>query len=197
MDPRNNLQNPFIRPLSQPSARDPRQAPIPPPPYTLQTPAHRLPPSLNNDPFLPRRSERDESRQEPPKPSSQGPYTIGSYAASLPREGLGTAMEIRDRSLDNNHGAPWISRVADGRADRYRHHATDGQSQLFTQTWCGFHSFIMFCCILNVHLIGRLGINVSLLIPSRLVRYDLSLLCYLRPCLFCFWDQPSELMICA
>ena len=136
MDPRNNLQNPFIRPLSQPGARDPRQAPIPPPPYTLQTPTHRLQPSLNNDPFLPRRNERDESRQEPPKSSPQGPYTIGSYATRLPREGLGTAMEIRDRSLDNSHGASWMSRVADGRTDRYRHHPTDGKFQLSAPSRC-------------------------------------------------------------
>ncbi len=130
MDSRNNLQNPFIRPLSQSSARDPRQAPIPPPPFTLQAPAHHLQPSLNNDPFLPRRSERDEPRQEPRKPSSQGPYTIGSYAASLSREALATPMEIRDRSQENSHGGPWMPRVGDGRPDRYRHHATEGRLQL-------------------------------------------------------------------
>ncbi|KAF6230522.1 hypothetical protein HO133_004866 [Letharia lupina] len=128
MDPRNNLQNPFARPLSQSSARDPRQAPIPPPPYTLQAPAHRLQPSLNNDPFLPRRNERDESRPEPPKSLSQGPFTIGSYAAGLPRDALGMAMEIRDRPQENNHSGSWVPRVGDGRADRYRHHASERSS---------------------------------------------------------------------
>lgn len=127
MDSRNNLQNSFTRPLSQPHARDPRQAPIPPPPYTLQTPTHRLQPSLNNDPFLPRRNDRDESRREPPMPSSQGPYSLGSYPANLPRDGLRTPMEIRDRPQENSHAASWMPRLADGRTDRYRHHATEGK----------------------------------------------------------------------
>ena len=134
MDSRNNnLHNPFARPLSQSSARDPRQAPIPPPPYTLQAPAHRLQPSLNNDPFLPRRNERDESRQEPPKPLSQGPFTIGSYAATLSRDGLGTGMETRERTKENSHSGSWMPRLGDGRADRYRHHAAEGKLQLYSR----------------------------------------------------------------
>lgn len=131
MDSHNNLQNPFARPLSQSSARDPRQAPIPPPPYTLQAPAHRLQPSLNNDPFLPRRSERDDTRQEPPRPLSQAPFALGSYpATSLSREGSGTTMEIRDRPQENSHSAPWMQRIGDGRADRYRHHVLEGKLYL-------------------------------------------------------------------
>ena len=129
MDSRNSLQHHFPPPLTQSSVRDPRQAPIPPPPYTLQAPAHRLQPSLNNDPFLPRRNERDESRQEPPKPSPQGPYTLGSYAASLSRESLAAPMEMRDRPQETSHTAPWMPRVADGRAERYRHHSTEGEPQ--------------------------------------------------------------------
>ena len=127
MDSRNNLQHPFPPPLSQSSVRDPRQAPIPPPPYTLQAPAHRLPPSLNNDPFLPRRNERDESRPEPPKPLPQ--YPLGSYAAGLSRESLAAPMEMRDRPQETSHTAPWMPRVADGRAERYRHHSTEGEPQ--------------------------------------------------------------------
>ena len=152
MDPRNNLQYPFARPLSQPNARDPRQAPIPPPPYTLQAHPHRLPPSLNNDPFLPRRNERDDSRQELPKPSSQGPYSLGSYTTHLPRENLGTPMEIRDRPQENSHGASWLSRVADGRADRYRHHATEGKLH-FLQKECVLTLIISYC-ILKFDLVG-------------------------------------------
>ena len=137
MDSRSNLQNHFARPLSQSTARDPRQAPIPPPPYTtLQTHTHRLQPSLNNDPFLPRRNERDDARPEPPKPMSQGPYPIGSYAASLPREALGTAMEIRDRPQDNNHTGSWMPRLGDGRADRYRHHPTEGTRSTYLSLYC-------------------------------------------------------------
>ena len=127
METRNNLQIPLTRPLSQSSASNPRQAPIPPLPHTLQAPPHRLQPSLNNDPFLPRRNERDESRQEPPKPLSQGPFTVGSYAASLPRDALGTAMEIREKPQDNNHSGSWMSRIGDGRADRYRQYTTEGE----------------------------------------------------------------------
>ena len=157
MDSRNNLQYPFARPLSQPNARDPRQAPIPPPPYTLQAHPHRLQPSLNNDPFLPRRNERDESRQELPKPSSQGPYSIGSYTAHPPREKLGTPMEIRDRPQENSHGASWLSRVADGRADRYRHHATEGKLQ-FIQKGCVL-VLIVFYCILQPNFVGISSIS--------------------------------------
>ena len=152
MDSRNNLQYPFARPLSQPNARDPRQAPIPPPPYTLQAHPHRPQPSLNNDPFLPRRNERDDSRQELPKPSSQGPYSLGSYTAHLPRENLGTPMEIRDRPQENSHGGSWLSRVADGRADRYRHHATEGTLQ-FLHNECVL-TLIIFYCILKSDLVG-------------------------------------------
>ena len=130
MESRNNLQIPLTRPLSQSSGRDPRQAPIPPLPYTLQAPPHRLQPSLNNDPFLPRRNERDESRQEPPKPLSQGPFTVGSYAASLPRDALGTTMELRERPQDNNHSGSWTSRIGDGRADRYRQYTTEGEDHI-------------------------------------------------------------------
>lgn len=131
MDSRSNLQNPYVRPLSQSSARDPRQAPIPPPPYTLQAPTHRLPPSLNHDPFLPRRNERDDSRQETPKPLSQGSFIVGSYATSVPRDAPGTLMEIRDRPQENHHAGSWMSRLGDGRADRYRHLvASEGKLQL-------------------------------------------------------------------
>lgn len=36
-------------------------------------------------------------------------------------------MEIRDRPQDNHHGGSWMPRIGDGRADRYRHHATEGK----------------------------------------------------------------------
>ena len=166
MDSRNNLQYPFARPLSQPNARDPRQAPIPPPPYTLQAPPPHRPQSiLNKDPFLPRRNERDESRQELPKPSSQGPYSIGSYTAHLPRENLGTPMEIRDRPQENSHGASWLSRVADGRPDRYRHHATEGKLLLYKRDPCFFFSFSRSIAYENPILFALrvfLGVNIYL-----------------------------------
>ena len=54
---------------------------------------------------------------------------MGSYAASLSREALGTTMEIRDRPQDNNHAGSWMPRLGDARADRYRHHATEGKLQ--------------------------------------------------------------------
>ena len=147
MDSRNNLQHPFARPLSQSSAHDPRQAPIPPPPYTLQAPTHRLQPSLNNDPFLPRRNERDEPRQEPSKPLSQGPFTLSAYAAGLHRhrESTGAAKEIRDRPQEHSHGGPWMPRLADGRTDRYRHHTVEGMLQLSTNA-----DALPSCYILNL-----------------------------------------------
>ena len=129
MDSRNKIQHPFPPPLPQSSVRDPRQAPIPPPPYTLQAPAHRLQPSLNDDPFIPRRNERDESRREQPKPSPHGPYTLGSYATSLSRESLAHPRETRDRPQEASHTAPWMPRVAEGRAERYRHHSAEGEPQ--------------------------------------------------------------------
>lgn len=53
---------------------------------------------------------------------------MGSYVASLGREGLGTAIEIRDRPQENSRGGPWMSRLGDGRTDTYRHHPTEGTS---------------------------------------------------------------------
>ena len=36
-------------------------------------------------------------------------------------------MEIRERPQDNNHSGSWMSRIGDGRADRYRQYTTDGE----------------------------------------------------------------------
>ena len=193
MDSRNNLQYPFARPLSQPNARDPRQAPIPPPPYTLQAHPHRLQPSLNNDPFLPRRNERDESRQELPKPSSQGPYSIGSYTAHLPRENVATPMEIRDRPQENSHGGSWLSRVADGRPDRYRHHATEGKLHL-TQKGDVFILIIRYSIgyskpILLAFLVF-LGVNISLPIALRLMKSHVAIILIFTCTLMCLRSSP-------
>lgn len=167
MDSRNSLQNPFARPLSQPSARDPRQAPIPPPPYTLQAPTHRLQPSMNNDPFLPRRNERDESRQETPKPPSQGSFIIGSYATSMPRDAPGTVMEIRDRPQEHNHAGSWMSRLGDGRADRYRHIASEGKFQR-TSHLDSICFLFPPCCTLHVGLVGPQRVCNVLTSPAPL-----------------------------
>lgn len=85
MDPRNAPPNPFARPLSETSTRDARSAPIPPPPFSLQAPVRQSQPTLVNDPFLPRRNERDRPLQEA-STVSQGPFSLGQYAAALARE---------------------------------------------------------------------------------------------------------------
>ena len=124
MDPRNTGQNPFARPLSQPNTRDPRQAPIPPPPYTLQAPLNRSQLPFGSDPFIPRRNERDDPRQEPPKASTHGPFSISSYAVSLPREVLGTATSVADRQRDNM--GSW-TRNGEGNGDRFRPQQMEGE----------------------------------------------------------------------
>lgn len=119
MDPRNS-QNPFARPPSQPSSR-------PTPPYTLQAPAQRLPPSLTNDPFLPRKIDHDHLRQEPPKSQlTQTPFTITSYAASLPRDALGTATDPTSQLPEN--GRSW-ARVQDEREVGYRSRGSEGKTR--------------------------------------------------------------------
>ena len=121
MDSRSNTSHPsFSRP--QPALRDPRHAPIPPPPYTLQTPV-RTAHHLNHDPFLQRRSDYEDSWQEQSKPTSQAAFSLGNYVGSAPRDALGTATENRERVQENSGN--W--RFADGRIDRYRSQSGDGK----------------------------------------------------------------------
>lgn len=124
MDHRNTpSRQPFARPLSQPGVRDARHAPIPPPPYTLQAPLRTSQPTLNHDPFLPRRNEQEDSRQEPYKSLSQASFNLGNYAAGLQREASKVGLENRDRVQEN--GTSWM--LGDGRIDRYRSHSGDGK----------------------------------------------------------------------
>ena len=124
MDPRDNAsQAPFPRPMSQPGFRDPRHAPIPPPSYTLQTPVRTAQPTLNHDPFLPRRQEYDDVRQGQSKSLLQTPFGLGNYAASASRDALAIAAENRDRVQDN--GMNW--RLGEGRMDQYGSQNGDGE----------------------------------------------------------------------
>lgn len=126
MDSRTTPLNPFARPLSEQGVRDPRNVPIPPPPYTLQAPVRPSQPTFTNDPFMPRRVERDDSRQEPAKSLAQGTFSVGSYAASFPRDALGTATVFAEgkRVLRDNSGS-W--RLGEQRLDRFRPQDTDGE----------------------------------------------------------------------
>ena len=136
MDSRTNTsQSAFSRPLSQPALRDPRHAPIPPPPYTLQAPVRTTHP-LNHDPFLPRRNDYEDAWQEQIKPPSQGPFSLGTYAASAPRDALATATENRERVQENSGN--W--RFADGRVDRYRSQSGDGKQPVLD-----------YLCFLSLH----------------------------------------------
>ena len=136
MDSRTNASHSaFSRPLSQPTLRDPRHAPIPPPPYTLQAPVRTAQP-LNHDPFLPRRNDYDDAWQEQIKPPSQGAFSLGTYAASAPRDALATATENRERVQENS--ANW--RFTDGRVDRYRSQSGDGKQ-----------SVLDYVCLLSLH----------------------------------------------
>ncbi len=126
MDSRTNTSHSaFPRPLSQPAARDPRHAPIPPPPYTLQTPVRTAHP-FNHDPFLPRRNDYEDAWQEQIKPPSQGSFGLGTYNASAPRDTLATATENRERVQENSGN--W--RLGDGRVDRYRSQSGDGKQSI-------------------------------------------------------------------
>ena len=136
MDSRTNTSHSaYPRPLSQPALRDPRHAPIPPPPYTLQAPVRTAHP-LNHDPFLPRRNDYEDTWQEQSKPPPQGPFSLGTYAASAPRDALATATENRERVQDNSGN--W--RFADGRIDRYRSQSGDGKQSL-----------LGYICFLSLH----------------------------------------------
>ena len=124
MDPRNTPSHqPFARPLSQSGVRDARHAPIPPPPYTLQAPLRTSQPTLNHDPFLPRRNEQEDSHQEPYKSLGQASFNLGNYAAGLQREASKVGLENRDRVQEN--GTSWM--LGDGRIDRYRSQSGDGK----------------------------------------------------------------------
>ena len=137
MDSRTNTSHSaFPRPLSQPALRDPRHAPIPPPPYTLQAPVRTAHP-FNHDPFLPRRNDYEDAWQEQIKPPSQGPFSLGTYAASAPRDALATATENRERVQENSGN--W--RFADGRVDRYRSQNGDGKQ-----------SVLDYICFLSLHI---------------------------------------------
>jgi len=105
MDPRNIPQNPFARPPSETSTRDPRGPPIPPPPYTLQAPVRQPQPTFTNDPFLPRRNDLDGSRQEIHRTVSQSPFSLEKYAAGLPREPPGSATVSAEGKLRDTNGS--------------------------------------------------------------------------------------------
>ena len=82
-------------------------------------------------------------------------------------------MEIRDRPQENSHGGSWLSRVADGRPDRYRHHATEGKLH-FTQKGYLFILIIRYSIgyskpILLAFLVF-LGVNIPLPIALRLMK---------------------------
>ena len=140
MDPRNTGQHPFARPPSQPSTRDPRHAPIPPPPYLLQAPSNRTQASFSSDPFLPRRPERDDSRREPPRSSTQGPFSISSsYGSSLSRELLGAATDIAGRQR-NNSGS-WI-RNGDVKVGNHRPSQMEGETQCFKAHHLARHTIL-------------------------------------------------------
>lgn len=127
MDPRNSINNnPFARPLSQPNGHHNAQAPVPPPPYTLQAPIQQQP-SIVNDPFLPRRQEQGDARLDIDRGFRHGPPGA-RYATSLPRDALGTATENYNRMQDNGGG--W--RFADRRADHFSAQVLDGKSQTST-----------------------------------------------------------------
>ena len=143
MDPRNNGHHaPFTRPLSQPGARDARHAPIHPPPYTLQAPLRTSQSTLSHDPFLPRRTEQQDVRQEQHRPLSRSSFSLGKYAASLQREASGVAMENRERVQEN--GAGW--RLGDERIDRYRSQSGEGKQTtllyLDEHLFCEFGLFV-------------------------------------------------------
>ena len=140
MDPRNTPSHqPFARPLSPPGVRDARHATIPPPPYILQAPLRTSQPTLNHDPFLPRRNEQEDVRHEQHKPLSQSPFSLGNYAAGLQREASGVAIENRDRVQEN--GASWI--FGDGRTDRYRSQSGNGKQHTL-QHRQSLHIFLLF-----------------------------------------------------
>lgn len=127
MDPRNTTtNNPFTRPPSQPNGHDAHRAPIPPPPYTLQAPVQRQP-RLGHDPFLPRRQEQGDARQDMDKSFRHAPLGVVKYGASLPKDALGNTTEDY-RAQDNGGG--W--RFGDGRMDRFRHQASSGESYGFS-----------------------------------------------------------------
>lgn len=124
MDPRNTPRDPFGRPTSESTTRDPRNAPIPPPPYTLQAPLRQPQPTFANDPFLPRRNEQDGSRQEPPRPIPQSPFSLEKYAAALSRESTKPAMTSGEgKPRDTNGAWSYGERVMNG----YRPHDTAGE----------------------------------------------------------------------
>ena len=148
MDSRTNTSHSaFSRPLSQPALRDPRHAPIPPPPYTLQTPV-RTAHHLNHDPFLQRRNDYEESWQEQSKPTSQAAFSLGTYAASAPRDALTTATENRERVQEN-----W--RFADGRMDRYRSQSGDGKQFMPD-----------YICFFSLHIKSSVHLCSFALLPS-------------------------------
>lgn len=124
MDPRNTPRDPFGRPTSESATRDPRNAPIPPPPYTLQAPLRQPQPTFANDPFLPRRNEQDGSRQEPPRPISQSPFSLEKYAAALSRESTKPAMISGEGKPRDTNGA-WS--YGDRMMNGYRSHDTAGE----------------------------------------------------------------------
>ena len=108
------------------------------------------------------------------------------------------AMEIRDRPQENNHSGSWVPRVGDGRADRYRHHASEGKPQLFSHA-DALEFLFLLCCRLNAELVGVPNISGYQCLLLLKYRFALSgiksaaVLLSMLGCL-CVLDQASDLI---
>ena len=155
MDPRSAPQNTFVQQRSSENIiSDSRKAPVPPLPYTLQTPVRPSQPTLSNDPFFPRRNERDDPRQGPLNRPSQSPFSLDKYAASLARDvPHPVSLGPEGHHVLRESRGTW--RLGDGRADGYRprdtqggFHLSYGSTNLLSTSDCGIVSY--FSAVLRV-----------------------------------------------
>ena len=108
MEPRSTPHNPFVRPLSAHNVRDARDVPVPPPPFTLQAPIRQSEPTLSNDPFLPRRNDRDNPRPGPVNSLPPSPFSLEKYAASLSRAAPPTPTTLAEGpQTPRDNSGPW------------------------------------------------------------------------------------------
>lgn len=103
-------------------------------------------------------------------------------------------MEIRDRSQDNNHGASWMSRLGDGRADRYIHRATEGKRLTHVSQTYAFSSSPLLST--EAGLVGFPGCRCLLLLKYRFALSEIKRAFVLmsKNIFMCVLDQAFDLV---
>ena len=163
MNPRSVPLNPFAPPPSRDSIRDSDDKFGPPPPHPSQAPRQ---PQLYpvRDPLFPRRNEREDPNPSIPFSSSQSPFSLDRYAASLSRETPATSGGRSEERHTSRHTGGSLGGGQDMLDDHMSRYTTSEQSfrtdvLSFCTSKSGRRSFFLFStstsCYIYLSITGK------------------------------------------